>query len=393
MIRTLQLTNFRSHARTTLKMEPMTLMVGPAGSGKSNVFKAMVVLQNSIHRTLVEMFPPGLGEFHWVRSRWADETDPIGFVVEILGLQGYPDYTAEYVLKIADSPAGLYVLEETLARRRDQEPAEWVFQRRRNRGQMGEFGVVEWDMPTILHRVWHDEGVRQDAPNVRFAKAVAQALSRFGYYHLEVSELKSLGTGQPVNRIGYYGENLADFIAWAKSDPERSPLYEAILTEMRRLLPSLESIIVTQARADRQGLAFTFKEHRGYITAPDMSDGTMFTLGMLSILDAPQKPEVLCIEEPETGLHPGRLRWLFEKLVALAYPATGQIPTQVVLTTHSPSYVDLFKDMLPSVQVVEQQEGRTRITPLPEILQRLHISEKEEEGVGYQWATGLFEGL
>jgi len=393
MIRSLQLTNFRSHAQSTLHLEPMTVMVGPAGSGKSNVFKAMVVLQNSIHRTLVEMFPPGLGEFHWVRSRWAGETDPIGFVVEIGQLPEYPDCTAEYVLRIADSPPGLYVLEETLARREGQQPAEWVFQRRRNRTQMGEFGVLEWDMPTILHRVWHGDGVRQDAPNVKFAKAVAKALSRFGYYHLEVSELKALGNGQFSDRIGYNGQNLADFVAWAKSEPEGAAVYEAILTEIRQLLPSLESIIITQTRTDQQGLAFKFKEQQGYIAAPDMSDGTMYTLGMLGILDAPQKPEILCIEEPETGLHPRRLRWLFEKFVTLAYPPLWQVPTQIVLTTHSPSFVDLFKDMLPSIQVVEQQEGRTKITPLPEILQRLHISDEKQEGVGYQWATGLFEGL
>src|SRR5271157_5107659 len=138
MIRTLQLTNFRSHAQSILHLEPITLMVGPAGSGKSNVFKAMVVLQNSVHRTLVEMFPPGLGEFHWVRSRWAGETDPIGFCVQIGQLPEYPDCTAEYVLKIADSPAGLYVLEETLARQEGQQPSEWVFQRRRKRTLMGE---------------------------------------------------------------------------------------------------------------------------------------------------------------------------------------------------------------------------------------------------------------
>src|SRR5208337_3797564 len=115
----------------------------------------------------------------------------------------------------------------------------------------GEFGVVEWDMPTTLHRVWNGApGVHPQATNVRFAKAVAKALSRFGYYHLEVSELKSLGTGQPSNRIGYYGENLADFIAWIKSDPEGTSIYAAILAEMRQLLPSLESIIATQARTD-----------------------------------------------------------------------------------------------------------------------------------------------
>lgn len=178
MIKALQLTNFRSHAQSTLHMEPVTLMVGPAGAGKSNVFKAMVVLQNSVHRELVEIFPPGLGEFHWVRSRWAAETDPIGFEVQVDQIPDYPDTVAKYVLKIADSPAGLYVLEETLTRRQGQQRDDWVFQRRQNRLQMGEFGTVEWDMPTTLHRVWHGApGIHSMAPNVRFAKSVAKALS------------------------------------------------------------------------------------------------------------------------------------------------------------------------------------------------------------------------
>jgi predicted ATPase len=393
MIKLLKLTNFRSHRQSTLQMEPVTLMVGPAGAGKSNIFKALVVLQNSIHRTLVEVFPPGLGEFHWVRSRWAGETDPIGFEVHLDQVPGHPDCTAEYILKIADSPAGLYVLEETLVRRENQQQPVWVFQRRQNRTQMGEFGNVDWTMPTILHRVWHSSpGVNSQASNVRFARAVAQSLSRFGYYHLEVSKLKSLGIAQDSERIGYHGEGLPEFIAWAKSTPQQGPIYEAILGEMRQLLPSLDSIIVTQVETDKQGLAFAFKEHRGYITARDMSDGTMFTLGMLCLAHMPQKPQVLCVEEPETGLHPRRLRWLFEKFVALAYPSEDQTPIQVLLTTHSPSYVELFKDMLPSIQVVEEIDGQTRVSPLLDILHRLHIDEGSKAGIGYQWATGVFEG-
>jgi len=372
-------------------------MVGPAGAGKSNIFKAMVLLQNSIHRSLVEMFPPGLGEFHWVRSRWAGETDPIGFEVEVDSLPEYPDTVATYTLRIADAPViGHYVLEETLMRREKNGPLDWVFQRRRGRSQMGEFGSIEPDMPTILHRIWHEEaGVNLQATNVRFAKTVAKALSQFGYYHLEAGELKSLGTGQTVDRIGYYGERVPDFVAWAKSeaksDPANARIYDTILDEMRGILPTLGSIIITPQN-DKQGIAFSFQEHRGYIAAPDLSDGTMFTLGMLCIFNTPRKPQVLCIEEPETGLHPRRLRWLFDKLLSLAYPPEGQMPTQIVLTTHSPSYVDLFKDMLPSVQVVEQKDGRTKITPLSEIIHRLHLS-PDQEGIGYQWATGLFEGL
>jgi len=48
--------------------------------------------------------------------------------------------------------------------------------------------------------------------------------------------------------------------------------------------------------------------------------------------------------------------------------------------------------MLPSVQVVEQKDGKTRITPLVKILDNLRMN-KKDEGIGYQWATGLFEGL
>ena len=85
MITHLRLINYRSHADTTLRFEPLSLMVGPVAAGKSNVFKGLMLIQNSIHRSLVELFPPGLGEFHWVRSRWADETAPIGFEVGLTG--------------------------------------------------------------------------------------------------------------------------------------------------------------------------------------------------------------------------------------------------------------------------------------------------------------------
>jgi len=164
---------------------------------------------------LVELFPPGLGEFQWVRSRWAGETDPIGFEVELDGFRDHPGLSATYTLRIADSPSGLYVLEETLERTEPEGAPEWVFQRRGLRPRaMGEFGEVDPYEPTLLHRVYHNHpSIHHNAPNVAFAKDVARALNRIGYYHLSVSELKSLGTGQPWDRIGYYGNRLPDFIA------------------------------------------------------------------------------------------------------------------------------------------------------------------------------------
>src|SRR5947209_16970642 len=107
MIKRLRLVNYRSQADTALPLQPITVLVGPVGAGKSNVLRALVLIQNSVHYSLFEMFPPGLGEYHWIRSRWAGETDPIGFELEFRGLEDFPDQNAKYKLVIADAPEGL----------------------------------------------------------------------------------------------------------------------------------------------------------------------------------------------------------------------------------------------------------------------------------------------
>lgn len=395
MITRIRFLNFRSHADTVLSLQPMSLFIGPVAAGKSNAFKGMLLIQNSVHRSLIELFPPGLGEFHWVRSRWAGETDPIGFEVDLEKIPTFPNVRARYTLKIADSPAGLYVLEETLRKQVGDETEQWVF-RRRNRPQtMGEYGEVDPYEPTLLNRVWQqDPRVDRFAPGPRLVKEVARSLSSFGYFHLEASALKSLGTGQARDRIGYNGEWLPDFIAWTKSYSENVGVYESLLMQMREILPELDAIIVTQVKTEEQGIAMSFRGHRGYISALDFSDGTLFTLGLLCIMHGPKRPAVLCVEEPETGLHPRRLRWLFDHLMGVAYPPEGQSPTQVVLSTHSPYLVDFFSNMQECVQVFEQSEGRTLISPLTTLQKdKLHLSPETDEPIGHLWATGLYESL
>ncbi len=394
MIKNLRLINFRSHADTTVGLQPITVLVGPVGAGKSNLLKSLVMIQNSVHYTLVEIFPPGLSEFHLVRSRWAGVTDPIGFEIELDSLDGFPDHSAKYKLIIADSPEGLFISEETLEKKIADQAWEWVYRREmRGRTTLGEFGEVLPRDPSLLHKVWHKApDLNITAAGVRFALSVARNLSKIGYFHLEVSELKKRGTGQSVERIGYYGGRLPDFIGWTKSREEGAPVYQAILSEMKEVLPELESIIVTRAGTDQQALAMSFQNHRGYIAAPDLSDGTMLTLGMLCIAHSPVKPAVLCLEEPEGGLHPRRMRWVFDRLMQLAYPPADQQAVQVILTTHSPYLVDLFSEMPESIVVAEQQSGRSKATPLPKLREKLHIK-GNSTGIGHEWAIGLYEGL
>ena len=138
----------------------------------------------------------------------------------------------------------------------------------------------------------------------------------------------------------------------------------------------------------------SFKEHRGYISALDLSDGTLFTLGLLCVLHAPRQPAILCIEEPETGLHPRLLRWLFDHFMELAYPPEGTPPVQVLISTHSPYLVDFFGNMQDCIQIFGQSEGRTQISALSTLQrEKLHLSPETDEPVGHLWASGLYESL
>jgi predicted ATPase len=93
-------------------------------------------------------------------------------------------------------------------------------------------------------------------------------------------------------------------------------------------------------KTDGKGLYFKLRTGDQLISASQASDGTLLVLAYLAVLYLPQPPRVLLIEEPENGIHPKRLR---DVLSILRDLVQEQSHTQVVLTTHSPYALDLFK--------------------------------------------------
>lgn len=94
------------------------------------------------------------------------------------------------------------------------------------------------------------------------------------------------------------------------------------------------------------------------IPATRLSDGTLRYLCLLAILCHPDPPPLVCIEEPELGLHPDVLPNL-AKLMLLASERC-----QLIVTTHSDILVDALTETPESVIICEKQDGRTRMQRL-----------------------------
>jgi len=94
------------------------------------------------------------------------------------------------------------------------------------------------------------------------------------------------------------------------------------------------------------------------IPAIRLSDGTLRWLCLLTILLHPDPPPLVCIEEPELGLHPDMIR----PLVKLLIDASQRM--QLIVTTHSDALVDELTGMPDAVIVCEKHKGSTTLKRL-----------------------------
>jgi predicted ATPase len=119
------------------------------------------------------------------------------------------------------------------------------------------------------------------------------------------------------------------------------------------------------------------------IPATRLSDGTLRYLCLLAILLDPTPPPLICIEEPELGLHPDILPKLADLMVAASERA------QLIVTTHSDILVDAMTERPESVVVCEKHDGMTQ-------LRRLSRSELavwlDKYRLGQLWTKGQIGG-
>lgn len=124
-------------------------------------------------------------------------------------------------------------------------------------------------------------------------------------------------------------------------------------------------------------------EKRMAVPATRLSSGTLRFLCLLAILLHPEPPPLICLEEPELGLHPD----LIPIVSRLLKEASKR--TQIIVTTHSDILVDTLTDRPEAVLVAEKGEAGTRLTRLnPEQLKPW----LEDYRLGQLWTRGDIGG-
>lgn len=328
MIESVQFKNFKVLRDTTLPLGRFTLLVGPNGSGKSTALDA---LELAVQPTRVP-------------------TDRIVSVGTALTEE------ARITIHWADSQS-----------RQESVYVYW-------RG--GRVGVG---------------GSRQTAPAPE-ASDCWRALQSLQVYSLDAKAIAAPVQLRPRMALAANGGQLAGVLDQLRDQsPER---FEALNLELSRWMPEFDRVLFETPAQGSRSIRLRLAVGGHAIPAADLSQGTLIALAILTLAYLPEPPAVIGLEEPDRGLHPRLLRDVRDAIYRLAYPeqfGEQREPVQVIATTHSPYFLDLFRDHPEEIVIAEKAGNEARFhkltdrSDLKEILADAHLGEV--------WYSGVLGGV
>lgn len=323
-LKSVHIENYRSLRDVEFPLKPLTVLVGPNASGKSNVLRALSLLNMMmIHEELplVDIIRDSL---------WAGEASHITFQLQATIEKKRAAYELEFKA-VADNP---FVAEKLSV---DDVQVISI--------QNGE-GVV-WDESGKNRTDYKSNKLALRSAGDYGAKPVTNTLTEFikGWevYDFQPNRIRRQFEELPfaiVEKVMWgkskalpkspregNGWTLSELLAyWHKNTPER-------FHSVSESLAASTNISIDQW----QGNQFCLLEgYKNPIPLVQASDGTLRLVTYYILLNLPELPPLIAIEEPERNLHPGALTDIANVLEQIAER------TQVIITTHNSQLLDAF---------------------------------------------------
>ena len=117
------------------------------------------------------------------------------------------------------------------------------------------------------------------------------------------------------------------------------PTFQKIEQELGQLHPHVSGI---NFKSDFRGVGLTYSTNRtqGDTPAALESDGVLLTTMLLWLIHTSGPYQILCLEEPEHGIHVAAMRERYQLLKNFANTKRDPGPPQILLSTHSRDFLN-----------------------------------------------------
>ncbi|TPW26460.1 AAA family ATPase [Pararhizobium mangrovi] len=415
MITRIEIDGFKTFQRFSADLRPFVAVVGPNATGKSNLFDALKFFSRLAQVDVRQAMQELRGEPEELFRQTPSGIQTImRFAIEVLlPIRGIDDFGTtfetpaqrlryEIAIEIRESPHGIFIIHEDcrVIRAEDDRMAFRTLEKISRSGRKTPFLETERDTHGRA-RVFtiRQDGVAESGTSKRgnplqlpAAEASRSALSTIatsefrhlyalkklvaGPQFLEInpSEARKANDRFEDKRLKSNASNLAASLAEIQrlSMTENRPAgaIADISADLAMLIPQVKSVRVLDNAKNRE-YSFDVEVRDGVsFSSRVISDGTIRLLALLVVIDDPNREGILCFEEPENGVHEGRIPELINLLrdATELQDETGDY-FQVLLNTHSPAVMRalrsdevLFADMVRSIPADNKySQSRTRM--------------------------------
>jgi len=371
-----------------LPLGSLNILIGPNGSGKSNFIELFSLLRSTPRNTdssdnLQGAIRRGGGVLEWI---WKGNPGAEAFVEAILPNPSsyYPIrhkltfYAENQRFRIADE-----VVENESAKPGESQPY-FYYKYQRGRPVVN---INKQQRELTRETIEPDHSIlaqRRDPDTYPELSFVGNTYEKIRLYREwcfgrntilrepQMADLRNDRVEEDFSNLGLYLNRLG-------KDPRAK---RALILALRDLYEGLEGYEVIIEGGTVQ-VFFSENIFSSTIPATRLSDGSLRYLCLLAILLDPTPPPLICIEEPELGMHPDML----PKIADLLMEASER--TQIIVTTHSDILVDAMSDQPECVLVCEKHEGQTTIKHLEAATLKPWL---EHYRLGQLWSKGEIGG-
>ncbi|MEH2281470.1 MAG: AAA family ATPase [Nostoc sp.] len=390
-IHTLRLENFLSYGSEgeEIELQPLNVLIGANTSGKSNLIEAIGILR----ATPTDLPAPfrqggGISEFLW---KGGQETP----VAKIEVTLNYPQrlQNLRYYVNLTSIGQRLELVDEAVENEQSyQGESDVYFYYRYQSGRpVLNINKIENDGEPFKRSLRREDLIpdqsvlsqRKDPDLYPELSYLSTQFSNIGLYrHWQMGRYSEPRNAQKTDlpehplledgsNLGLMLNNLQHQIGNRKVLEKLKKFYEVAEELNVRIYGGTVQIFIRE-----EGLIQPIPANR-------LSDGTLRFLFLMALLLDPTPPPLICIEEPEIGLHPDILSTIAEMLIEASQR------TQLIVTTHSDALVSALTEYPQSVIVCERdQKGSHLHRQEPDRLKKW----LEKYSLGDLWRMGQIGG-
>lgn len=378
MIRQIVIVNYRSIGAVTFDLPSFTCLVGANNAGKSNFVDALGFLSEvarfglpqAIHRRGADS----------LKYFGAPAEDPVILEITCDAPKGSGVQTLTYTLGFHPKPAALE--REIVNAHAENGKTQTILSVSRSQGTRFRKGDEEKSRAgfregSLLCEHGSDD-LGDAKPTMSFLNDL---LGRIRVYRFAPHSLKAAGDAKHTPTLEPNGGNFASYLHHVQSANRRD--FGRIEEQLQKSFPEIVELLTPLSPETdyRTEVGIREKWFDQLIKGKDLSDGLVGFLAHLTVIYGPDRPTLVCFEEPENYVNPR----LLERLTVMFKEASSEVP--IILTTHSTSLLNYLT--LSDLRIVSRGAKGTILEPVADKTKLEHSLRGWALGDAY--SSGAFE--